>query len=189
MSVLKELLEGNERFVTGSNEFPRLNRERRLEGLYGQSPKAIVVGCADSRVPPEHIFDQGLGDLFVLRVAGNILDEAVIGSIEYAVDNLETPLLMVLSHTNCGAVGAAIDMPVEEAAGSLKYLIEYIKPAVEKVKGMSGDFQDNVTKENARLVVENLKNQGQIISKAYQNKKLKIVAAYYDLETGLVSTL
>ena len=189
MSVLKDLLEGNQRFVSGTNEFPRIDRERRLEGLNGQKPKAIVIGCADSRVPPEYILDQGIGDLFVLRVAGNIVDDAIIGSIEYAVDNLETPLLMVLSHTNCGAVGAAIHTSVEDAPGSISSLIEAIKPAVEKVKDLEGDLQDNATKENARLVAESLKRQGQIISQAYVNNKLEIVAAYYDIETGIVTVL
>lgn len=188
-NVLKELLEGNERFVKEEMNFPRLDKARRLEGLNGQKPKAIIIGCADSRVPPELIFDQGLGDLFVLRVAGNIVDDALIGSIEYAVAHLETPLLMVLSHTNCGAVGAAISTPADEAPGSIGSLVEAIRPAVENVRGMEGDFQDNATKENARLVAESLKTQGEIIKGAFENKKLEIVATYYDIETGLVSVL
>lgn len=188
-NILNELLEGNNRFANEANEFPRLDKNRRLEGLNGQSPKAIIIGCADSRVPPELIFDQGLGDLFVLRVAGNIVDEAIIGSVEYAVAHLETPLLMVLSHTNCGAVGAAISTSVEEAPGSIGSLVEAIQPAVEKVRGMEGDFQDNATKENARLVAESLKSEGTIIKNAFEGKKLEIVSAYYDLETGLVTVL
>lgn len=187
--VLKELLDGNQNFASEACEFPRLDKERRLEGLNGQKPKAIIIGCADSRVPPELIFDQGLGDLFVLRVAGNIVDDAIIGSIEYAVAHLETPLLMVLSHTNCGAVGAAIDTPKEEAPGSIGSLIDAIQPAIENVRGQEGDFQDNATKENARLVAESLKNEGEIIKNAYNNQKLEIVAAYYDIKTGIVSVL
>lgn len=188
-SVLKELLEGNQNFVKEENEFPRLDKARRLEGLNGQNPKAIIIGCADSRVPPELIFDQGLGDLFVLRVAGNIVDDAIIGSIEYAVDHLKTPLVMVLSHTNCGAVGAAISTPASDAPGSIGSLVEAIAPAVENVRGMAGDLQDNATKENARLVAESLKTEGEIIKEAYNGKQLEIVAAYYDLETGLVSII
>ncbi len=188
-NILNELLEGNQRFVDETSEFPRLDKKRRLEGLNGQNPKAIIIGCADSRVPPELIFDQGLGDLFVLRVAGNIVDDAIIGSIEYAVAHLETPVLMVLSHTNCGAVGAAISTPVNEAPGHIGSLVEAIQPAIENVRGLEGDFQDNATKENARLVAASLKIQGDIIKGAYDNKKLEIVAAYYDLETGLVSII
>lgn len=187
--VLRQLLDGNQNFVSEACEFPRLERERRLEGLNGQNPKAIVIGCADSRVPPELIFDQGLGDLFVLRVAGNIVDDAIIGSVEYAVAHLETPLLMVLSHTNCGAIGAAISTPASQAPGHVGSLIEAIQPAIENVRGLEGDFQDNATKENARLVAESLKGQGEIIKNAYNNEKLEIVAAYYDLETGIVSIL
>lgn len=187
--VLKSLLDGNARFVNEENQFPRIDKERRLEGLNGQNPQAIIIGCADSRVPPEYIFDQGIGDLFVLRVAGNIVDDAIIGSIEYAVAHLETPLIMVLSHTNCGAVGAAIETEVEDAPGSLGSLVEAIKPAIAKVQGQPGDLQDNATKENARLVAEGLKSQGDIIRTAFDQGKLDIVAAYYDLETGVVSVL
>jgi len=188
-NVLKELLEGNKRFANETNEFPRLNKDRRLEGMNGQNPKAIIIGCADSRVPPELIFDQGLGDLFVLRVAGNIVDEAIIGSIEYAVDHLKTPLVMVLSHTNCGAVGAAISTSVEEAPGSIGSLVKAIQPAIENVRGREGDFQDNATRENARLVAESLKSEGAIIKNAFESNKLEIVSAYYDIETGIVSVL
>lgn len=188
-NVLKELLEGNKRFADETNEFPRLDKNRRLEGLNGQNPKAIIIGCADSRVPPELVFDQGLGDLFVLRVAGNIVDEALIGSIEYAVDHLKTPLIMVLSHTNCGAVGAAISTSVEDAPGSIGSLVEAIQPAIENVRGQAGDFQDNATKENARLVAESLKSEGTIIKKAFESNKLEIVSAYYDIESGIVSVL
>jgi len=188
-NVLEELLEGNRRFADETNEFPRLDKNRRLEGLNGQNPKAIIIGCADSRVPPELVFDQGLGDLFVLRVAGNIVDEALIGSIEYAVDHLKTPLIMVLSHTNCGAVGAAISTSVEDAPGSIGSLVEAIQPAIENVRGQAGDFQDNATKENARLVAESLKSEGTIIKKAFESNKLEIVSAYYDIESGIVSVL
>jgi len=188
-NVLEELLKGNRRFADETNEFPRLDKNRRLEGLNGQNPKAIIIGCADSRVPPELVFDQGLGDLFVLRVAGNIVDEALIGSIEYAVDHLKTPLIMVLSHTNCGAVGAAISTSVEDAPGSIGSLVEAIQPAIENVRGQAGDFQDNATKENARLVAESLKSEGTIIKKAFESNKLEIVSAYYDIESGIVSVL
>ena len=157
--------------------------------MNGQNPKAIIIGCADSRVPPELVFEQGLGDLFVLRVAGNIVDEALIGSIEYAVDHLKTPLIMVLSHTNCGAVGAAISTSVEDAPGSIGSLVEAIQPAIENVRGQAGDFQDNATKENARLVAESLKSEGTIIKKAFESNKLEIVSAYYDIESGIVSVL
>lgn len=187
--ILNELLEGNKRFVNEENEFPRLDKKRRLEGLNGQSPKAIIIGCADSRVPPEFIFDQGLGDLFVLRVAGNIVDDAIVGSIEYAVDHLKTSLIMVLSHTNCGAVGAAVDLEAKDAPGSIGSLITAIKPAVINVMNLEGDLQDNATKENARLVAKSLETNGDIIREAVEKNNLNIVAAYYDIESGLVEIL
>lgn len=187
--VLNELLEGNKRFANEACEFPRLDENRRLEGLNGQSPKAIIIGCADSRIPPEFIFDQGLGDLFVIRVAGNIIDDAIVGSIEYAVDHLKTPLIMVLSHTNCGAVGAAIDHTPEEAPGKIGSLIEAIKPAVERARKLEGDLLDNSAKENAKYVVEKLKEQGEIITSAIKNNNLDVVAAYYNIESGLVEIL
>ena len=187
--ILQELIEGNKRFASETSEFPRLDKKRRLEGLNGQSPKAIIIGCADSRVPPELIFDQGLGDLFVLRVAGNIIDDAIIGSVEYAVAHLGSPLIMVLSHQNCGAIGAAIETAAEDAPGSIGSLVEAIQPAIENVRGLEGDFQDNATRENARLVAESLKTEGTIIKEAYADKKVDIVAAYYDFETGIVSIL
>lgn len=188
-TILKELLEGNKRFACESSEFPRLDKARRHEGLNGQSPKAIVIGCADSRIPPEFIFDQGLGDLFVIRVAGNIIDDAIVGSIEYAVDHLKTSLIVVLSHTNCGAVGAAIDHTPEEVPGKIGSLISAIKPAVERARGLDGDFLDNATRENAKLVVENIGKQGEIITDAISQNKLDVVAAYYDIESGLVEIL
>lgn len=188
-NILNELLEGNKRFVNEKSEFKGLGKERRLEGLNGQSPKAIIIGCADSRVPPELIFDQGLGDLFVLRVAGNIVDDAIIGSIEYAVANLQTPLIMILSHTKCGAIGAAIMSNPDQVPGKIGSLIDAIQPAIDRVRYQSGDLQDNATKENARLIAERLKSQGEIIKDAYQKGEVEILAAYYDIESGIVSKL
>ena len=188
-TVLNELLEGNKRFANETNEFPRVNKSSRLEGINGQNPKAIIIGCADSRIPPEYIFDQGIGDLFVLRVAGNIIDDAIVGSIEYAVDHLNTPLLIVLSHTDCGAVSAAIKYTAEEAPGKIGTLIKAIKPAIERAKKLDGDLLDNAARENAKLVVEELKEQGEIITAAIKEKKFEVVAAYYDLESGLVEIL
>ncbi len=188
-TILNELLEGNKRFASESNEFPRIDKKRRHEGLNGQNPKAIIIGCADSRIPPELLFDQGLGDLFVIRVAGNIIDDAIIGSVEYAVAHLETPLIMVLSHTYCGAVDAAIKHTSNQVPGKIGSLIDAIKPAVERASLLEGDLLDNAAKENAKLVVENLNIQGEIISDAIKNNKLKALAAYYDINTGLVEIL
>lgn len=187
--ILNELLEGNKRFANSKCEFSGINEKRRIEGVSGQNPKAIVIACADSRISPEFIFDQGIGDLFVIRVAGNIIDDAIVGSIEYAVDHLETPLLIVMAHQNCGAVGAAIQLEIKDAPGKIGSLIEAIKPAIERAKQSKGDLHTNASKENAKLVVEQIKREGDIITGAIAKNKLDVVATYYNIETGLIEIL
>jgi carbonic anhydrase len=131
--ALQELMNGNKRYVAAELAHPNQTAARRAEVAKGQDPFAIIVGCSDSRVPPEIIFDQGLGDLFVTRVAGNIVDDVVLGSIEYAAEHLGVPLIVVLGHKRCGAVEAAAkggDAPVH-----IRSLVEAIKPAIKKAKG------------------------------------------------------
>lgn len=152
----------------------------------GQHPFAIVLGCADSRVPPEIIFDQGLGDLFVIRVAGNIVDDAILGSIEYAVEELGTPLVLVLGHEGCGAVAATIKHG--EILGHISTLLNAIQPAVDTAKTESGDLLDNAVRANIKLVVDQLKSSLPVAD-FVKHDKLKVVGAQYNLKCGTVEMI
>ncbi len=182
--ALQKLMDGNKRYVTNKVLHPDATPERRAELAKGQHPYAVVLGCADSRVPPEIIFDEGLGDIFVVRVAGNIADDAVLGSIEYAVEHLGAPLVLVLGHESCGAVKATVEGG--EAPGHIGSLIEEIKPAVEMAKKEKGDLLNNAIKDNVRLVVAELKESKPILSELVEKRKIKIVGGRYDLDTGVV---
>jgi carbonic anhydrase len=158
----------------------------------GQRPEAVIIGCSDSRVPPEILFDQGVGDLFVVRVAGNVVSGAgavVKGSIEYAVAELQVPLIMVLGHSNCGAVKAAVTHIDEHdpLPGAINDLVGLIKPAVERVQTRPGDKLDNAIRANVALGVERLKSMAPILATAESEGRLKIVGATYELRTGRVS--
>lgn len=186
--VLLRLMNGNKLYVAGKSRHPHQTQERRVEVANGQKPFAAILGCSDSRVPPEILFDQGLGDLFVIRVAGNVVDDAVQGSIEYAVQELAVPLVMVLGHEGCGAVKAAVDV-VEKGGqlpGQIETIINAIKPAVEKAKGKPGDLLDNAINANVLMVVEKLKVSKPIIIKFVEEGKLKVVGANYELKSGIV---
>ncbi len=185
--ALKNLKDGNQRFIQAKYQDARKGTKRRTEVAKGQQPFAVIVGCSDSRVPPELIFDQGLGDIFIIRLAGNIVDGAALGSIEYAVDHLGTPLVVVLGHQDCGAIKATVQGG--EAHGHITILVETLKPAVEKAKGQPGDLLDNAIRANVQLITEQLKSADPIVSKAVKAGKAMIVGAYYDLETGVVSFL
>jgi len=185
--ALERLMAGNKRYVAAQQVHPHQTPERCIELRDGQYPFAVILGCADSRVPPEVIFDQGLGDLFVIRVAGNVLDDLVLGSIEYAVAHLHTPLIVVLGHSKCGAVGATVGGGKLE--GHLPSLAAAIQPAAERVKDLSGDLVDNVVRANAKMVVEQLEASEPVLSELVDAGKLKVVAARYDLDTGEVELL
>jgi len=185
--VLKELLEGNRRFIDEKLQHPHLSERHRREIVAGQKPEAVVVGCSDSRVPPEIIFDAGLGDLFVVRVAGNIIGPVVMGSIEFAVEYVGVPLVMVLGHSGCGAVTATVEGG--KATGQIGGLAEKIQPAVAEVEGRPGNKVDNAAKVNVKLVVEQLKNSDPIIAAYYKRGDVKVVGAFYDLETGRVEVI
>ena len=185
--ALERLMAGNNRYVTAKQTHPDQTPERRIELRAGQNPFAVILGCADSRVPPEVIFDQGLGDLFVVRVAGNILDDIVLASLEYAVIHLRTPLIMVLGHSKCGAVGATVTDGKQE--GHLFRIISAIQPALEKAKGRPGDLIENTAKANAKMVAEQLECSGVHFNKLVKAGKLMVVAAYYDLVSGAVEIL
>ncbi len=155
---------------------------------------AVVVGCADSRVAPEILFDQGVGDLFVIRVAGNVVagsGDVVKGSIEYGVAELGAPLIVVLGHGNCGAVKAAIKHidAHDSLPGAIDGLVNLIKPAVLKVEGTSGDKLDNAVRANVEDGVARLKTLEPIVAKAVREGAVKVVGATYDLRTGRVTML
>lgn len=182
---IEKLTEGNGRYVSGNTIHPNQDDGRRGEVAGGQNPFAVIVGCADSRVPPEILFDQGLGDLFVIRIAGNIVDDIGIGSIEYAVEHLGTPLVVVLGHERCGAVGAAVKGG--EIPGHIKAIVDQIQPAVDKAKALDGDVTENAIKFNVEAVVEKLKASTPIISHLIEEGHLTIVGARYDLDDGKVT--
>jgi carbonic anhydrase len=185
--ALARLKAGNERFVTGQVIHPNAGAERRAEVAKGQKPFAIVVGCSDSRVGPEVVFDQGLGDLFVVRTAGNVVDDVALGSIEYAAEHFGVPVIFVLGHTRCGAVAAAV--AGGEAPGHVGSVIEKIKPAVEETKGKEGDAVDNAVRANVRNVVNQLRGAGPILLGLVKAGKLRVVGGCYDLDTGRVGTV
>ena len=184
------LMEGNRRFVTAKPLYPNLTPERRKEVSKGQKPFAIIFGCVDSRVPPELVFDRGLGDLFVIRTAGQALDRAALGSIEFGVQELNIPLVMVLGHQKCGAVAATIGVVEKKAVahGQIKTLVEIIKPAIEKVMGKPGDLLENSVRANIQITVDKLK-ASPFLSKYLYKGKIKIVGARYDLNTGVVDII
>lgn len=189
--TLETLMNGNVRFVAGKLLHPHQDASRRQEIAPKQHPVAIVVSCSDSRVPPEIVFDLGLGDLFVIRVAGNVLDDAGIGSIEYAAEHLKVPLVVVLGHKNCGAVSAAVGGG--HAMGHIGSVVEAIAPAVDEAKkGCSckeGDLVEAAGRANVELVVKTLKNSVPILSHLVNEGKLSVVGAYYDMDSGKVELL
>lgn len=191
-SVLAKLIEGNKRFATGKTSLlSRRSPKDFIPLAEGQKPSAIIVACADSRVAPELIFDQGIGDLFVVRVAGNLVSGSgpiVKGSIEFAVAELGARLILVLGHSQCGAIKGAIGH-VEAGdvlPGAINELVKLIRPAVVTAKGQPGDQLNNVIKANVLRCVETLKGMGPIVSKFVKSKELKVVGGTYELRTGLV---
>ena len=184
---VQKLLDGNRRYVSGKPSHPNQTPERRTDVAKGQHPFAVVVSCSDSRVPPEIIFDQGIGDLFVVRVAGNILDDAGLGSIEYAAEHLHVSLIMVLGHERCGAVEAAVKGG--EAPGHIKSLVGAIQPAVEKARGEPGDLAENAMRTNVKMVVDHLKASKPTLEHLVHNGTLTVVGARYDLDDGQVSII
>lgn len=184
---LKRLLEGNQRYVAARALHPNETAECRTRVAGGQEPFAMVLGCSDSRVPPEVLFDQGLGDLFVVRTAGHVLDDAGLGSLEYAAEHLGVRLLLVLGHERCGAVGAAVKGG--EAEGHLEYLVKAIAPAVEATRGTPGDAVDNAVRANVAQVAATLRSSKPLLRELAEDGRLKVVGARYDLDTGVVEVL
>jgi carbonic anhydrase len=182
---LQRLQEGNSRFVQDTLEGKFQDGERRAALLGGQAPYAIVLGCADSRVVPELAFDAGIGELFTVRVAGNIANTDAIASIEYAVAHLDTKLIVVLGHQKCGAVAAAV--AGGDNGPNLNHLLAQISPAIESA-GENASVNE-VVKKNATLNATNLLNNSTIIKNAVEASGVEIKAAYYHLDTGEVEFL
>ncbi len=182
--IWQELLSGNKRYVEGNPTHPNQSIARRQEMAKGQHPRAAVLACADSRVSPEIVFDQGLGDLFVVRVAGNVVNDPILGSLEYAVEHLGTQLIVVLGHQRCGAVGAAC--AGGEAPGHLGSLLQALAPAVDKISESEAGRVDLVAKENVRMTVKSLRSCGPILEEFVRQGKLEVAGAFYDLDTGAV---
>ncbi|MBG0564231.1 carbonic anhydrase [Actinoplanes aureus] len=189
-AALHALLDGNRRFVAGRAHHPRQGPDRIREIAAGQDPFAVILGCADSRVAPELLFDQGIGDLFDNRVAGNLVDDLLLGSIEYAVEEFAPPLLLVLGHERCGAVSATLNAirTGTSAPGHIAALVEALRPILTPY----ADAPDGVelgVRANIRAQAEALLAQSAIIREAVEHGKTAVVGARYDLDTGLVTTI
>ncbi len=180
-TAIRQLKNGNDRFVGGDRDHRHQDAHTRETTAKGQKPFAIVLTCADSRLSPELIFDQGLGDLFVLRVAGNTADPAIIGSMEYAVEHLGSKLVVVMGHERCGAVDAALKGG--HVHGALASVVYPIAPAVKATNLQPGDRLKNAVCENVRMTIKKIRKQSKVVG------GVKIVGAYYDLDEGKVTWL
>ena len=191
-SVLNWLKSGNKDFVLGKFNVHGVDSSLRIQISGEQHPKAVILTCSDSRVPPELIFDKGLGDLFVIRVAGNISDDAVVGSIEYAVEHLHTPLVVVMGHKNCGAIGAAVadlQNPGNKMDGHLRTLTDKIEQAVTTVNIQDSDLTQKALLSNIIFTSNSLRQSRPVLYEAVQQGKVKIIGAVYDVTSGKVAWL
>lgn len=201
--ALERLCEGNRRFAEGVPSAHALATEsRRRELIDGQRPFAIVLGCSDSRVPAEIVFDQGIGDLFVIRVAGNIVAPSLVGSVEFAADQFGTRLVVVLGHSGCGAVTATLEelrRPTEIQSPNLRSIVERVRPAVEPLLEThdptdgddrhGGALMEAAVRANVRRSVEQLRHGSELLENLVRDDGLLVVGAEYSLETGLVEFL
>jgi carbonic anhydrase len=186
--AISKLKNGNGRYAGGNLQHPGQTTERRAELAKSQHPFATIVSCSDSRVPPEIVFDQGLGDLFVVRVAGNVIDDHGLGSIEYSVDHLGVRLIVVLGHQSCGAVQAARETIAakSKAPGHIQSLVTAIQPAVEATA--KGDPEATI-KANVKDVVRALRSSMPILKTKVDSGDVRVIGGYYSLDTGAVSFL
>lgn len=188
----KMLQDGNDRFSKNQRNYPNLGPVRLALTAKGQHPYAAVLACSDSRVPVEHIFDAGVGDIFVIKVAGNVAGVDETGSIEYAAEHLATPVVVVMGHTSCGAVTAAARG--DKAEGSIPALIKHISPAVQKAKKIAGNsFSDGLVDASARMNVlqsiEEIFKNSHIVGELVKENKLMVIGALYHLDSGKVEWL
>lgn len=192
-SVVAEFQRGNARFVQDSLT-PRDRQQRISETGEAQFPKAMVLSCIDSRVPIEEIFDQGLGDLFIGRIAGNFADEEMLGSMEFATKVAGSKAIVVVGHANCGAVKSAID---DVELGNITAMLEHIKPAVEMTENFPEDqrtiknleYVNEVVKNNVRHTIEEIRENSSIIADMEENGEIKVLGAFYDVTTGRIEFL
>ena len=193
--ALQRLRDGNRRFVSNVRSHDSLAGEaRRVEVAAGQEPFAIILGCSDSRVPAEIIFDQGLGDLFVIRVAGNIVAPSQVGSVEFAAARFSTNLVVVLGHSQCGAISATIEelqRPEENQSRNLRSIVDRVRPSVEAL--LATDLKhdlpalaEEAIRANIRASVDQLRHGSEVLEQLIREQGLLIVGAEYSLETGLV---
>lgn len=193
--ALKRLQEGNRRFVSDvRGGGAGISPTRRRELVADQAPFAIVLGCSDSRVPAEIVFDQGLGDLFVIRVAGNVVAPSQIGSVEFAAERFATRLVVVLGHSMCGAVLATLEeleRPSESRSPNLRSIVDFIRPSVEELletesRPSSDELLERAVRANIRASADHLRHGSEILERLIENDGLLIVGAEYSLETGVV---
>jgi carbonic anhydrase len=190
--ALDNLLAGNRRFV--ADDLTQRNHSQRIREAYeGQFPKAVILSCLDSRIPVEDVFDLGIGDIFVARVAGNFVNEDILGSMEFGCRVAGAKLIMVIGHTSCGAVKAAID---DVKLGNITPMLAKIRPAIEKGRPFDGKkgsdnpaYVAHVCRENVRLAVETIRERSEILRTMEAEGSIKIVGAYYDLRSGDVTLL
>lgn len=185
-AALEKLLAGNQRFVQHEPQHPDESAKRLRDVAQAQHPFVTILSCADSRVPAELVFDQGIGDIFDVRIAGNIATPEAIGSIEYAVALLGTPLVLVLGHERCGAVTAAVQN--ETLPGDISTFVNAILPAVKRVKDQPGDAVDNAVIANVNYQMEKLQ-RSRLLAERVQSGKLKILGGHYDLDTGKIKII
>lgn len=192
--ALERLREGNRRFAAGIRDDADVIHSRRAEAAKGQEPFAIVLGCSDSRVPAEFVFDQGLGDLFVIRVAGNVVAPSQVGSVEFAASRFGTRLVVVLGHSGCGAILATIEelqQPSERQSRNLRSIVDRVRPAVEEL--MKTELRDDpealvahAVRANVDGAVDHLRHGSEVLERLIEHEGLHVVGAEYSLETGEV---
>lgn len=185
--ALDRLMQGNERFVSGKWSRPNQDAARRTEVAAGQKPFAIIVSCSDSRVPPEMVFDQGLGDLFVVRTAGHVVDPVAMGSIEFAVAKLGARQILVVGHERCGAVQAALEGAT--VPGSIGAILADIKPTVGGPTTATPEALDTAIAKQANAVAQQLRTASPVLTPMIQDGSLQVAAGVYDLDTGKVTAL
>ncbi len=195
LEALERLREGNRRFVSGDPQLDTLSSESRRDRLIeGQAPFAIVLGCSDSRVPAEIVFDQGLGDLFVIRVAGNVVAPSQIGSVEFAAERFGTRLVVVLGHSRCGAVQASLEQlqrPTDTRSANLRSIVERIRPSVEglldtELRQRPDALLREAVRANVRASAHHLRHGSEVLERLIRRDGLFVVGAEYSLETGVV---
>jgi len=193
--ALERLREGNRRFVSGVRSSDTLaNEVRRSKLAAGQEPFAIILGCSESRVPAEIVFDQGLGDLFVIRVAGNIVAPSQVGSVEFAAERFGTRLVVVLGHSQCGVILATLEdlgRPSEDQSRNLRSIVDRIRPSVEALLAAElghhqGDLVRQAVRVNIRVSADHLRHGSEVLERLIQKNRLLVVGAEYSLETGVV---